>query len=113
MNDPREGSVPTPAHLAAEGLSYSVELNGSRRTILDDVGLRVERGSLFTVLGPSGSGTSTLLRCLNRLIEPDAGRVLLDGRVVDGGPLPDFHDEPAAAATRLFVEGRLGAGAPR
>ena len=49
MNDPREGSVPTPAHLAAEGLSYSVELNGSRRTILDDVGLRVERGSLFTV----------------------------------------------------------------
>ena len=43
----------------------------------------------------------------------DHGLLLVDGRVVDGGPLPDFLDEPAAAATRLFVEGRLGAGAPR
>ncbi|MDI9600299.1 MAG: phosphate ABC transporter ATP-binding protein [Acidobacteriota bacterium] len=91
MNDPREGSVPTPAHLAAEGLSYSVELNGSRRTILDDVGLRVERGSLFTVLGPSGSGKSTLLRCLNRLIEPDAGRVLLDGRPASELPVQELR----------------------
>ncbi len=43
----------------------------------------------------------------------DHGLLLVDGRVMDGGPLPDFLDEPAAAATRLFVEGRLGAGAPR
>jgi len=38
------------------------------------------------VLGPSGSGKSTLLRCLDRLVEPSAGRVLLDGR--DASELP-------------------------
>mgnify|MGYP007112915427 CR=1 FL=1 len=43
----------------------------------------------------------------------DHGLLLVDGRAMDGGPLPDFLDEPAAAATRLFVEGRLGAGASR
>lgn len=49
-----------------------------RRLILDDVSFAVERGHVFTVLGPSGSGKSTLLRTIDRLLEPTAGRVLLD-----------------------------------
>src|SRR6201984_2153396 len=36
-------------------------------------------GSTVAVIGPSGSGKSTLLRTLNRLYEPDAGDILLDG----------------------------------
>ncbi len=47
---------------------------------LDDVTLEVPRGQFLCVIGPSGSGKSTLLRCLNRLVEPSAGRVLLDGQ---------------------------------
>jgi putative ABC transport system ATP-binding protein len=39
----------------------------------------VQPGHVFTVLGPSGSGKSTLLRAVDRLIEPTAGRVLVDG----------------------------------
>ncbi len=52
---------------------------------LADVSFAVEAGSTFVVMGLSGSGKSTLLRCLNRLIEPTAGTVLLDG--VDLGSL--------------------------
>ena len=59
---------------------------GGARLILDDVSLSVQAGGIFTILGPSGSGKSTLLRTVNRLIEPSAGRVLLDG--VPIGELP-------------------------
>jgi len=43
------------------------------------VDLVVEKREIVALLGLSGSGKSTLLRCINRLVEPDSGRVLLDG----------------------------------
>jgi osmoprotectant transport system ATP-binding protein len=46
---------------------------------LDGVSLEVGRGECLAVIGESGSGKTTLLRCFNRLIEPDGGRVLVDG----------------------------------
>ncbi len=49
---------------------------------LKDVGLSVERGETFVVMGLSGSGKSTLIRHVNRLIDPTAGRVLVDGQDV-------------------------------
>ncbi|PYN25754.1 MAG: choline transporter, partial [Candidatus Rokuibacteriota bacterium] len=48
--------------------------------ILKDVSFTVERGHALTLVGPSGSGKSSLLRCLNRLEEPTAGTVHFDGR---------------------------------
>jgi ATP-binding cassette subfamily B protein len=47
--------------------------------VLDDVSLRVSAGEVVAVMGASGTGKSTLADVLLRLIEPDAGRVLLDG----------------------------------
>jgi glycine betaine/proline transport system ATP-binding protein len=49
---------------------------------VDDVSLDIEAGELFVVMGLSGSGKSTLVRMINRLVEPSAGQVLLDGRDV-------------------------------
>jgi osmoprotectant transport system ATP-binding protein len=46
---------------------------------LDDVSLSVAPGSLLALVGESGSGKSTLLRCFNRLVDPDAGEVRVDG----------------------------------
>ncbi|SCY20945.1 ABC transporter ATP-binding protein [Microvirga guangxiensis] len=48
-------------------------------TVVDDVSFEVDEGSLTVVVGTSGAGKSTLLRMINRLVEPSAGRVLIDG----------------------------------
>ncbi|WP_406067936.1 amino acid ABC transporter ATP-binding protein [Micromonospora sp. NBC_01638] len=62
--------------------------------VLRGVDLTVPRGATACVIGPSGSGKSTLLRTINRLIEPDHGDVLLDGRSVLG-------DDPDALRQRV------------
>ncbi|MEF2145632.1 MAG: glycine betaine/L-proline ABC transporter ATP-binding protein [Desulfovibrionaceae bacterium] len=46
---------------------------------VNDVSFQVEEGEIVVVMGLSGSGKSTLVRCINRLIEPTAGSVRIDG----------------------------------
>lgn len=46
---------------------------------LDAVSMGVERAQCVALIGESGSGKTTLLRCFNRLVDPDQGRVLVDG----------------------------------
>ncbi len=52
---------------------------GFIRPAVEDCSLAVESGELIVLLGPSGSGKTTLLKLVNRLYEPDAGRILVDG----------------------------------
>lgn len=47
--------------------------------VLKGVSLELDKGTTKVVMGPSGTGKSTLLRCINYLTPPDAGRVWLDG----------------------------------
>jgi polar amino acid transport system ATP-binding protein len=47
--------------------------------VLRNIDLDVRRGEVVCIIGPSGSGKSTLLRCLNRLEDPTAGTVRIDG----------------------------------
>lgn len=47
--------------------------------VLKGISFEVKKGDVQVVIGPSGSGKSTLLRCINLLVQPDKGRVLLDG----------------------------------
>ena len=50
------------------------------RAAVDAVSLEVRARRICVLLGESGSGKSTLMRMVNRLVEPDAGRIMLDGR---------------------------------
>ncbi len=48
-----------------------------------DASFTIEAGEIFVVMGLSGSGKSTLVRMLNRLIEPTAGRIMVDGQDIN------------------------------
>ena len=62
------------------GVSKEDILDQTGHTVgLDDVTLRIEGAETFVVMGLSGSGKSTFVRCVNRLIDPTAGQVLIDG----------------------------------
>ncbi|MGZ4518595.1 MAG: ABC transporter ATP-binding protein [Mycobacteriaceae bacterium] len=56
----------------------------SRLTALDKVSLDVPKGSITAVIGPSGSGKSSLLAVAATLITPDSGQVVIDGTSTDG-----------------------------
>ena len=55
---------------------------GASHLAVDDLSLEVPDGVVCVLVGPSGCGKSTTLRMVNRLIEPDSGRILVDGRDV-------------------------------
>jgi putative ABC transport system ATP-binding protein len=63
-------------------LSYPGRRGQPAAIILRDVTVDVERGGALTLVGPSGSGKSSLLRCLNRLEEPTSGTVRFDGHPI-------------------------------
>jgi putative ABC transport system ATP-binding protein len=71
-----------------EPVLFSLELVTVRRggtLLLDQATCQIPAGTCTALTGPSGAGKTTVLRLLNRLDDPDAGRVCLDGR-----PLPDL-----------------------
>lgn len=47
-------------------------------TPLQDVNVTINKGDVISVIGPSGTGKSTLIRCINRLEEPTAGKIIID-----------------------------------
>jgi osmoprotectant transport system ATP-binding protein len=69
------------AAIEFRNVSFKVERG---RRLLDDISFAVDEGTTTAVLGRSGSGKTTLLRTVNRMIEPNAGEVLLDGENVRG-----------------------------
>ena len=60
-----------------ENVSYTY--SEAKRSALSDVTLDIARGSFTAVLGHNGSGKSTLAKCLNGILVPQSGRVLVDG----------------------------------
>ena len=60
--------------------NLSLEFGG--KTVLRDLSFTLDRGEVKVVMGPSGSGKSSLLRCLNLLQKPTGGKVFLNGQEI-------------------------------
>ena len=82
---------PTGVALALE----SVSVRAAGHTILEDIDLRLERGSHVAIVGPSGAGKSSLVGLLLGWHRPATGRVLVDGEPLDATRLASLREETA------------------
>ena len=62
--------------------------------VLTGVSLEAHEGDVIAILGSSGSGKSTMLRCINLLETPDTGRVYVAGELIKMKPTRDGHATP-------------------
>ena len=69
---------------------------------VQDVDFEVDQGELFVVMGLSGSGKSTVIRMLNRLIEPTAGTVEIDGQDIGSMDMADVRTMRAKSMSMVF-----------
>ena len=60
--------------------SVSKTFDGGRTFVVHDLSFHVHRGELLVILGESGSGKTTTLRMINRLVEPTEGSIHVDGK---------------------------------
>jgi phosphonate transport system ATP-binding protein len=63
--------------------------------VLSDISLTIASKGITAIVGPSGTGKSTLIRCINRLVDPTAGEILFDGQ-----DLAQLHGRELRAARR-------------
>lgn len=85
----------------------------SGKRILDDISLTVEKGEILTLIGPNGCGKSTLLKTIGRILRPQSGCVLLDGKSVHSmntaalakemALLPQSHSAPEDLTVEQLV----------
>lgn len=86
LDQPEEHSPPNAKRLSLDG-PHAVAFEkltfryvaSQEPPALDDVSLVVQPGACLAIVGPNGSGKSTLVKTLPRLLEPDVGRVTIDG----------------------------------
>lgn len=72
---------------------------------VDDVSFEVERGTIQTLIGLSGSGKSTVVRCLNLLLQPTGGRILFEGQDIQrysAAQLRDYRRRRVAMVFQSF-----------
>jgi polar amino acid transport system ATP-binding protein len=85
---------------------HAVEKRFEGRTVLANVTVRFERGKVATIVGPSGGGKSTLLRCINGLERFDAGRIEVGELTL--GPSTKARPTRAEVATLRAIRQKVG-----
>lgn len=86
-----EACLETEAGLAIALSGVSKSFDEGRHFAIRDIGLSITPGSFVAMVGGSGSGKTTLLKCINRLVEPDQGEILVDGRPAGDQPAHELR----------------------
>jgi len=77
--------------LRADNLSRSIPGSGGMRTIIKSFSHDFHRGRIYTVVGPSGAGKTSLLRLFNRLDEKSEGKVFFGDQRIDDYPVTELR----------------------
>jgi len=85
-------------------LAENVHKAYGRNEVLRGIDMQVRTGEVACIIGPSGGGKSTFLRCINHLEKIDSGRLSVDGELIGyhqrGGKLYEMRDQEVAAQRR-------------
>lgn len=93
-----------------------IDFSYNSHPVLSDVNFSLDQGEVMCVLGVNGAGKSTLLKCLNRILKPSRGRVLVEGEDLlrmslnsvarRVGYVPQRHPETQQSVFELVLTGR-------
>ena len=93
--------LPFAGQVALEGISYTY--TASDTPSLFDIELCIERGQSVGIVGSTGAGKSTLVDVFMGLLTPTAGRMTLDGKLIDDHVLPSWQRKIGYVAQSIFL----------
>ena len=82
----------------------NIEKHFGATHVLEDISFNLEKGQALAIIGSSGSGRTTLLRCLDFLEAPDRGQILVDGGTLFDAADPSTQREAEIRRKRLYFE---------
>lgn len=88
MREESSSPVPTGERMVVEDLGFTYP--SWEAPVLRGVDLKMDGPGLYSILGPNGVGKSTLMYCMNRILEPTEGRVLIDDVDISTIPLREL-----------------------
>ncbi len=90
----------------------NLSFNRGERVIYDNISLNIRRGQITAIMGPSGTGKTTLLRLIGGQLVPDQGEVLLDGKDIAKMSRQELFFSPCTygnvISERCFIYGYVG-----
>ncbi|MGC1920052.1 MAG: ABC transporter ATP-binding protein [Acidobacteriaceae bacterium] len=100
---PAAGAVTTDIQGEIEFRNLSFADDSSAGPVLRDINLRIPAGSSFAIVGPTGSGKTTLVRLIPRLLEAQRGMLLVDDRSVMDYPLAKLREAIGFVPQETFL----------